>query len=618
MTAIQTQEAKTRELAFLLGLLGLFIAVVGVKFWMINQYAAPIPLMDPWKQEGEDLYKPLVQGTFDWGHLFRPAKEHRILFYGLFCISIFKLNGQWDVFLQLAGNAITCALIATFLAAILYRALKREYLGAILVSLSIFFLLPMAWQSELMAMHIQYLFGLLFAIAAVWGMGASPLWSAAWWVGTFCAAATLFTSGAGMLAAAAVAGMHLATVISERRITKGTVINLVASLAIVGAGLVMLVTAHAQRKGYAESPVAFLTAFAKNLSWPFPELYFLAAVFYLPLIVLAVLYLMGKAPPERTVVWKLLLGLGAFVVLNMAAIAYARGEGGQNPARRYFDFHVLGAVANTFGVLMLIELGGPARRKWLSVAAAVWGSLLLAGLLLESRDVWSYELPKTARDEREQVKNLKSYLATHDLEKFRSLPPDARGFPFPDMLAGYLDDPTIKTFLPPILQPPAPVLPTPETTGFAPDAIPETARRPELEKLWGSFGTPGETAQFSSQPIRLTSRYLLFETAGTKGTIRLMGANKRNVKIRNQQAVEGDEWRPLLVKAPDTQITIQAKPDGKGHWLAFAEPSQLTAPSYYIRRLFEQSDSLFIGGVSLLCAVVSWSLLRAPGGKTDN
>ena len=74
-------------------LLGLFLCVLGAKFWLIGTYGSPTPFWDQWDAEATVVYLPWTNGSLSLSNLFAPHNEHRILWTRALGLLELQLNG---------------------------------------------------------------------------------------------------------------------------------------------------------------------------------------------------------------------------------------------------------------------------------------------------------------------------------------------------------------------------------------------------------------------------------------------------------------------------------------------------------------------------------------------
>ena len=80
-----------------------------------------------------------------------------------------------------------------------------------------------------------------------------------------------------------------------------------------------------------------------------------SAAVWLPLVALAVVVVVHRF--RSSTFERLVLGLGSWVMLQAAAVAYPRGASGAVPASRYLDSLSFGLVVNTMALLFLLDEG---------------------------------------------------------------------------------------------------------------------------------------------------------------------------------------------------------------------------------------------------------------------
>jgi hypothetical protein len=169
---------------------------------------------------------------------------------------------------------------------------------------------------------------------------------------------------------------------------------------------------------------------------------------WLPVVVLLVVVLLGRA--RWTLRESFIIGLGLWVLLQAAAVAYGRGAGAAPPAQRYQDFLSVGFVANTMAVIVGLECTRRSTTWRRAAAAALVGWLLVAAVGIDRltrgalvrldawRPYWSAH-----------VANVRRFLMTGDLVDFTSRRA-LQELPYPDAhsLARVLQEPYIRRILP--------------------------------------------------------------------------------------------------------------------------------------------------------------------------
>jgi hypothetical protein len=190
----------------------------------------------------------------------------------------------------------------------------------------------------------------------------------------------------------------------------------------------------------------FVTYAAHCLAWPAPAHVALGIFFYSPLLLLGARWLRRGAPPGPAGhTLKFTLAMGGWTLLQIAAVSYARGNGGGFPANRYSDVLAVGIIANAFALGLLAPALRNKRRGWL-VWAAAWLVVLGLSVATELGEIYRDELPQHRRQTEAFESSVRAYVRDGDAATLRNRP-----IPFPDYdwLIRLLDRPSIRAFLPP-------------------------------------------------------------------------------------------------------------------------------------------------------------------------
>ena len=165
------------------------------------------------------------------------------------------------------------------------------------------------------------------------------------------------------------------------------------------------------------------------------------ALFYRPLLVLG--RWLGGVRRRRGGTTRTLLAAGGWALLQIAALAYARGKGGGFPANRYGDVLAVGLMANAFALGLLAPQYS--KRRW-GIWAAAWLAALLLAAGLQLEKIYREDLPQHRREARAFEATVRSYLIDGDADALRTRP-----IPFPDYdwFLRLLDRPSIRAILPP-------------------------------------------------------------------------------------------------------------------------------------------------------------------------
>jgi hypothetical protein len=226
---------------------------------------------------------------------------------------------------------------------------------------------------------------------------------------------------------------------------------------IILAGWVLNVSVERHQGLRSHSDLQFLLAFGRNLAWPnllWSARYYpwLAIICWIPFGALA--WQSWRSAGAFSRLERLLLVLGFWVLLQMAALASARSE----MSWRYMDILSLGLVVNglAFG-LLLARPAGLRFARLLIALGIIWGALNGWGLFTLTRQAVREEIPRKMIFAEVQQANLKAFLRGGDEQALAGKSSDEISFPVSSLtvLTDLLRDPFIRSILPPGLREPA-------------------------------------------------------------------------------------------------------------------------------------------------------------------
>lgn len=610
----------------------LFLLVLGAKLDVLHRYGSDLPRWDQLDAEGLALFVPLARGELRFTDLFRPHNEHRIFWTKLLGLAELKLNGQWDARLQCTVNAVLHSALAVWVFLFARRGLDRRLHPAVFALVALFFALPLAWENPLAGFHSQQYFLLLFSFGAIALLPAAAPWSACWWVGAACTLAALGSMGSGLFAAAIVLGV-LGLQARAAHDPRAMLRRAAPTLAVCGIALALgalgrvSVDYHEALK--AGSAADFLLYALHCFGWPAGQPWsWLAAVFWSPALALAWRLARRRDGPVEAFPW-IVLGLCAWVALQILATAYTRGAGGGMPSSRYADTFAFGLVANGLALAWLWpHFARPASRV---AVPAGWIAAVLVSVASLARDIFQHPLPDNRRYLDACVENVRCYLATEDASHLRE--PD---IPYPGIrsLRERLDQPALRAIMPASVRVPLAVAaqapgpfrshntvrparrhtPPPPPWPEAMAGLPEPANR----VVWHSDPALG-AGEFRSQPLRVaTGTVLRFIVAG-RGAVGLAAVDAATGAPLDEAELGGirpDGWRSAYLRVPRGEIVLLARTGGAGAWLAFGEPAEMALGSHACDQLVRRGRWLW--PAASLAAVLAWmgAIYCARNGKT--
>jgi hypothetical protein len=307
---------------------------------------------------------------------------------------------------------------------------------------------------------------------------------------------------------------------------------------------------------------------------------------------------------------RLLVCLGAWVILQAAAIAYARGGDGFRPASRYLDLLAIGLLVN----LAALCRWPPAPNRSLAGVgmAQAWAALLVAALLPGALGNLLTDCVRLSGQYAAQARSTREFLATGDPARLHGR--SSLGIPFwdADALRQYLDDPMIRSILPPPLGDPLINLAREQadTAGFAVDDYdPFDAPFPNAPAV-GSYSQRQSVTerQWRSRALAAPpARWLYWEVAGypAKGTeLQLVSADGRTM-IGSFPENPKQQWRAFLTSAPAASWQLHLAERPGDHWVAVRGPWKQGFLSGWLQQLLACLDYFLFGTTLLLL----WCLL---------
>ena len=607
--------------AVALRLAGLFLTVCGARLCIVHAYGVDTPFWDQWEAEGGLLFKPWLEGHWQWTSLFAAHLEHRIVFSRLLALALFWANRQWDPLLEMTANLVIAGIVAVAIAGTVWRGFNPAHRDVLLVAAALVFSLPYGWENILGGFQSCFYLLLLFSLIAIWGLVGSPPGSRAWWTGALFSLAACFTLGSGSFAAMAVLALLALRCICRRlRVTRAEIITGLWCVAVVGLGVTIKsdVPAHAILR--AESVLSFAKAFGACLAWPFILQPLFAPVFYAPLGLLAWFYLRRSnvfATPVRQR-WELVLATGIWVLLQGAASAFARGAHGLPPASRYQEIFGVGSLINLAAVLLLVDASR--RRAVVSAVATLWIALGLVGLGELTRQKFAGDLPAKADLSRQEEDNTCAYVATGDQRFLVNHPLFTIPFPNAEQLILWLDDPTLRAILPAGIRPRLTMEKaegSPEV--FVPAGYYPTVVNPAYLRSWGSFSSLGNAARgtMAGTPIDCPLPYLELQFSGYLGERGDLSFGWRDLQSQRFTAFHPsksarEHWRTEYVGAPAGKFRLEATDGDPDFWFAFREPVAVGRLSYYAGYLLRHGVPILFTGASLLLMALLQTRLNEP------
>jgi hypothetical protein len=596
----------------------LFLIVFAAKLALMRANPVQTPFWDQWDGEVSVVFEPFHGCSLAWPAMFDFHNEHRVFFTRLLALGLLTLDGQWDPRLEQVANALLHSFVAVLLAAMLWLGGGRRRLELVALAVVISFALPFGWENTLIGFQSAFYFQILFSLLALWLTTAHRPVSAAWWLGWVCAGCALFTAAGGVFAAVAIGAAAAFTLVSDPRDWREWVPTIGAAGVVSVLGAWLATSPYAQPVLRAQNVADFVTALGRGLAWPWVAAPWLAVVMWLPYGALVARLLTRRARPST--LERFVVGLGIWVVLTAAAIAFGRGAGAPWPANRYMDLFSLGFVVNVVAFAEVAEWAPTGSWPRLVATGALIAWLLFAVLgvdrllnrvISDLADYHQFFIAHTL--------NVRRFMVTGDVQELLSRHPLTElPYPDPNRLLGLLQDTYIRRILPAAVRSPLPVEPAVLTNGafvregpFV-DSIP----RDPLARSWWSLSDLGRraTGRFESRAMscQIGGR-LRFQVAGYLGmpgqylALRNLRTGRES-PVRPRQLAE-DEWTEAVAACPTDPFEIVAIDDTAESWFGFREPVEIGWASVVAESLIDESRDILIIVLTLaaLVRVVRWS-----------
>jgi len=618
-----------------LGLIAcLFAFVLGARWAVVDRFGMDLPEWDQWDAEGIHLLAPWYQGHFTLEELFRPHNEHRVVLTKLVNLGLTAANGQWDQRLECAVNSAMAALIAAAFFAWGSAFLGRRWHAPLFLLLAALYGLPFASENIINGFHSQQLLLVGLSFGAIAGIAAGKD-SGYRWLGLACMALAMLTMASGFFAAATVLGALLFMAIRRERTWRSVLPFLAAATILVAAGCLTRVSVPYHESTKAHTLSEFVSTFVQCAEWPAAGVNngWLAVPLWLPWcwLVWRVFRRSGSSARGSAIS---LSSLGAWVLLQLLATAYARGAGGNPPPSRYVDTLIVGAIVNALALGWLFACGGLGRAgKRACVAIALpWLATFAAGATVQLRSVFKDQLPESKRVRHYCIENVRNYMATGD-EAYL----DHEEIPYPDKgsFLARLRTPPLRDLLPASVRDPL-LLTSSRDGGFvrldsrhkqgarpprddgSATGLPPGCPPPSNAVFWSSFGRgrqsgAGEWDSLSLPPPR--AGWLKFEVAGhpdEKGSeIEIRdAATGRILASVVPDRTPGNSWRSAYVRSPTRPFTVVANDANPKAWVAFSQPVEMGTLSHFAWRCVKNGLLLAEISVGAALAMFLFHLLR--------
>ena len=507
-------------------------------------------------------------------------------------------------------NSIIYSLILTGLCLVLWRIAGRKNLPLFCVMISISGVLHFGWENTVSGFQSCFYFLLGFSLFAIVLLVHSKPFTIPWFLGLAAALLGQFSLGSGCLAPLAVACVLLINYISGAQKLKESA---PAAGALVAVAVLLFLLVPAQHPPLSIGAggfiavlvkiIGFLKIFARVAAWPFRKWGFAPLVWF-PFFML----IRNQFRTKRTSQFEqLLLALGIWALLHVAAIIWARVSIGFEFAPRYKDELFVGVLANLIIAFYLLRARVqlfslfPSDRWVTGAGGAILVVCTATSLLhLGTSDIWTQYYRGV------EETNIARYVLTGDPSTILNQPQFHIPFPriYEHTLISILDNPVIRKVLPACIREPLP-LEAAENSGFIPGGTPPGLPVLTHRRVLGSWSAGKVSSEYLSQPVSTSFPYLVFDVAGGGRGISFeilpSDGRARTIKVAGQTG----EWKKVVVKMPKGPFRLHVTDQSEEGYIAFSQPRELSAGGYYIRKIL--SGNLLViafGMIGLLAGVI--------------
>ena len=585
--AVPAQRTTSVDLCWFASL---FFVGLAAKLWFINRSGTSLPYCDQWDAEVAGTFIPWFEGRFHLLDFFNAHGQHRIFFTRTCNLCLMLLNGQWDNRLECVFNAIVHSFGVAVLGWILASLLGRRLWPAIWLPFVLILVLPFDWENTLWGFQSQFYFLAFFSLLTIWLLGTNESLSPRWWSRRGRGGVQPVHHGFGFSGVlwrsprSSCSTFEESDAPGEARCLR----LLLAPLAAV-LGVLLKPNLASAYVFLAHTPGEFIESLSRNLAWPWINTPIFALFNLFPIAVLAWVWWRSDAsssPADRMV-----LGMGLWVFLQAAAIAYARGAQGKPPVSRYMDTFSFIFVADCLSVALLLSRHRAQlpRPGLFAAGFALWAFCAATGLVWLTRHAWRDEIPDQEFCQSVRLERMREFQATGDINLL-GLPGDCFYLPIVEQKQ-LLRNTNIQTILPACLHAPLQITPASASSAFVRNGVALTDPDPPTETCWGSHTPSGAGAVGTFESLALDKSPLPFLEIPVSGDLGLPGlslelidlATGRTNTVRPPQ-IPGGQWLDVAVPAPVGPFKLVGRSDTATAWFAFKDPRPLGRLSIWASR----------------------------------
>lgn len=434
-------------------LLSLFLIIFSMKLWLIKNVGSDVPYWDQWDAEAAYLYKPYLEGKYNWIDLFSPHNEHRIAVTRLYSIILLELNGFWEPKIQMVINALIHSTFAICIFRYLVNKKSQLFSGILFILFIFIFSFPFSWENTIAGFQSQFYFLILFTLLSILFLSERKN-KKSFLVGiVFLFLANISLSSGFVLSLALITVYLFKILIGDDKKQKNIIFIIFYGLIFVGGWKTLH---HVQGHGYLKSKNTFdfLVALFKNLNWP----YIYHVKFYLILLIVPffiIIFRFYRYRLEYRIVENdfFYLTMSVWLIIQSSALAYGRGGTGADPASRYLDIISLNVLIGFLGYWKLLsdiklKLNSKVFYLLLQVLFVIFVFMFVYGVIRYTKEKTIPELYMKSYNNHQQYKNVVGYLNTNDITYLKNKPDQHIPYPNWKRLKTCLDDKTLRNIFP--------------------------------------------------------------------------------------------------------------------------------------------------------------------------
>ena len=397
----------------LLAAFGVATLVFGCRLALAEGRVSWAPYLDQWNAEISGLVAPLAHGRLGLDDLFVANNEHRVVLTRLVSLAALEANGGWDNRVEVVAMFLLQSAVVAWFCLVVWKGLGWLR-GSLVASTA---LMPMFlvcdWENLVSGFQDQFGLMVLGTLVALSLAGGCSLGSRACLAAMALAAVMLGAMASGFVTALAMAGTGLVLTISGRRSWRSSAGFISGCAAVAALGWFTRHHSPVTPGVYASGPGVWLRAFLAYASWPFPA----GAPGFLCLWLPWIAFLLRvNRRREESPLAPLVLGLGLWVLLQAAALAWARAGFAGLVGARYTEVLAWGLVANTAAAVLAVSaLANPGKlRVPLYVGLAAWVVAACASEAWRSRTLYRPYLEGFRQQTLEHEQRIVAFVRTGD------------------------------------------------------------------------------------------------------------------------------------------------------------------------------------------------------------